>query len=449
MKLYIAILLLISSFGGHALGQETVEYIGLQQKEGVWWLVSPKGKPFFSIGVNHAVDPNLWLQPYNKENTAKLFGEEIKTAWRTPDAEASKKWLSQIEDWIREWKFDAFGMHFRGVNNAHISPDLYYTDQIRLMKFHPSMKPGDPWPDVFSDAFVQKVDNTAKAVCEKNKNKPNLLGYYFTDEPAWDNFFRRVPENFKWWFYFNPWTDTLRKLPADAPGKQAWISVLKNNYPSPQQAAAVYGVHATTWTELEQMADWPIPKKSPDVTRDNTQMLMRIAEKWYAIQHAAVRKYDPNHLIFGDKHRNQVQKWLYPVLKKYVDVVVIQRGGWNPGFEEHFREVHQKTGKPILIGDGVPDYKQTISGEITYHKYNEKKIGQSYSKFVQTLTSQPYIVGYHHCGFIQTYQTPQRKNYATRSGFINPFGEIYKVFTEQVTRTNLQINEWHKKSNEQ
>ncbi len=399
--------------------------------------------------MNHAIEPNLWLQSYNAENSVGLFGKEFENVWKEPNSDACRKWLRQIETWMREWNFDAFGMHFQALEHHLISPDLYHTDQIRMMKYHTAMQPGDEWPDVFSQKFSVLVDRTAKLVCERSCDKGNLLGYYFTDEAAWMGFFRRIPDEFNWWFHFNPWTDYLRRLPANAPGKQAWVSVLKENHPSPHVAATAYGVNVTSWGEIEALTDWPSPQKNAVTGKDNISMLTRIAEKWYSIQHEAIRGYDPNHLIFGDKHYNRVPDWLYPILKKYVDVIVIQRGGWNPGFEEDFREIHRETDKPILIGDGVPNYgpaQETVEEEVTFHRYDEEKMGESYTQFASALAAEPYIVGYHHCGFIQTWQTPERKGYAIRSGFVNPFGEPYKKFVDHVARTNRQINEWHWKA---
>ena len=40
------------------IGQEG--FFRLAQADGVWWLVTPEGERFFSIGVNH-IDPNLLL----------------------------------------------------------------------------------------------------------------------------------------------------------------------------------------------------------------------------------------------------------------------------------------------------------------------------------------------------------------------------------------------------
>ena len=35
--------------------------------------------------------------------------------------------------------------------------------------------------------------------------------------------------------------------------------------------------------------------------RDNARFLVKIVDRCYEVEVAAVRKYDPNHLVFGDK----------------------------------------------------------------------------------------------------------------------------------------------------
>ena len=55
----------------------------------------------------------------------------------------------------------------------------------------------------------------------------------------------------------------------------------------------------------------------------------------------------------------------------------------------------------------MPDYKEArelVIEEVTYHKYHNGKTGKFYSQFIQALASDPCIIGYHHCGFIQSWQ---------------------------------------------
>ena len=149
------------------------------------------------MGVNHAITPEMWLRSYNRENTARLFGEGILEAkgdwwqdWDEQTSDAERRWLRQIEAWMREWHFNSFGMHFYGLEHKEIDPRFYYTAEINLMKYNTAMKPGDEWPDVFSDEFARTVDREAQEVCGKHRDNPQLLGYYFTDEAAWMGFFR-------------------------------------------------------------------------------------------------------------------------------------------------------------------------------------------------------------------------------------------------------------------
>ena len=427
---------------------EATGYVRVQQIDGVWWFISADGEPFVSTGVNHATSATYWLQSYNRDNTVKLFGDDILLQQSEKAIAPKKALLKKVEGWMHDWHFNTFGMHTSDEVKPYIDSDIYYMTEIKLMTYHTSMKPGDPWPDVFSDAFVQQVDEKAKEVCTANRDKRNLIGYYFTDEAAWMSYFRRLPDDYKWWFYFNPWVDYMRKLPAGEPGKQAWMSVLKANHASPREAARVYGVQANSWIDVEQLTEWPAPEKTPKTYKDNIAMLTRIAEKWYAIQHTAIKKYDPNHLIIGDKQYRTVPDWLAPILKRYVDVISIQRFGSWDYINMAMEDVYRKTGKPILSGDGncgyVSAYTESMRGEYKVSEYNEEAMGYQYGQLMEGLSSSPFMVGLHHCGFIEGWGTPARRNYAIRYGFVNPFGEPYKVFTEHVSRANRQVDIWHK-----
>lgn len=50
-------------------------FVEVRELDGAWWFISPEGEPFFSMGVNHAITPPMWLGSYNRDNTAKMFGK--------------------------------------------------------------------------------------------------------------------------------------------------------------------------------------------------------------------------------------------------------------------------------------------------------------------------------------------------------------------------------------
>ena len=160
--------------------------VEVRELEGVWWFITPDGEPFFSMGVNHAITPPMWLRSYNRDNTAKMFGKDILKAkgdwWQEGNEQASGaeiKWLRHIEMRMKEWNFNSFGMHFYGLDHSLIAPKFYYTAEIKLMKYNTAMRPGDEWPDVFSESFTKRADAEARKVCAEHKEKFKIAGVLF------------------------------------------------------------------------------------------------------------------------------------------------------------------------------------------------------------------------------------------------------------------------------
>ena len=53
-------------------------YYRIEDRDGVWWFVSPTGELGVSLGVNH-VEPMLMLGPYNREATLERYGADFVT----------------------------------------------------------------------------------------------------------------------------------------------------------------------------------------------------------------------------------------------------------------------------------------------------------------------------------------------------------------------------------
>lgn len=80
-------------------------FVEVRELDGAWWFISPEGEPFFSMGVNHAITPPMWLGSYNRDNTAKMFGKGMLNAkgdwWQEGNEQASEaeiKWLRHISE---------------------------------------------------------------------------------------------------------------------------------------------------------------------------------------------------------------------------------------------------------------------------------------------------------------------------------------------------------------
>ena len=125
----------------------------------------------------------------------------------------------------------------------------------------------------------------------------------------------------------------MRSLHAYAPGKQQWISILKNNHSSASKAAETFGLAGiSNWNELAAVTEWPVlPANESLALKDAEDMFTAIAEQWYKLHHDLIKKYDPNHLIIGDKHAMEYDKSFHMIpdvvlqfMGKYTDVLMIQ-----------------------------------------------------------------------------------------------------------------------------
>lgn len=331
----------------------------------VWWLISPEGTPFISLGINH-VDPLFLTGPYNMQRTVEVYGDDLVDAQGhfNYTGEAYVGWLSQVEKDFDEWGVNSYG-YYTEIPHETISSKHYYIKRINIV----SARFYEDFPDVFTDSFAELVDNRVSSACLECSEDANLLGYAFTDIATLEKSMRksiRIPETFRKKSSklfasllrsqiekenercdpIHPCVTTFSALPESAPGKKQWIDVLKANYLTPSKANVVYQVNAKTWHDFETTVVWPEATDKLRARKDNFDMLTRIAERYYFLMHQAVRKYDPSHLIFGDKQNgnNEVPEYLLLILKKYVDVILID---WDERFENQrdtFEHIHNATG---------------------------------------------------------------------------------------------------------
>ena len=197
--------------------------------------------------------------------------------------------------------------------------------------------------DFFSEDWIAWCEYVARAYCAEVKDDPNLVGYFFSDCPTW---IHDRPEN-----------------------------------------------------------EWRGPMFDPEEleTQEGRDSLSRMAKQYYKTIHDAIRKYDPNHLILGDRYEANapIAMEVIEAAMPYVDVLSFQ------DFRDpatHLAEWYKKTGKPVLLADG----SGIAMGEDNF-KHAE---GNWYKKQVEALFENKGCVGFHLCGAYQ-------RNKARRKGLLD------------------------------
>ncbi|MBM3861270.1 MAG: hypothetical protein FJ395_16710 [Verrucomicrobia bacterium] len=390
--------------------------VGIEQEAGVWWFRSPVGKHFLSIGMNH-VEPVYWRSPNNERFVLETYGSDL----FTPDgqfndgSEAARKWASRVATNLKSWGFNTLGMHNPPLTCLRTTGDVYFVVELGMpvpwgwnMKRSELIQAFKRRPlDVFADAFVAEVQSNAVQWVKPWADSPRVLGYAYSDGPPWtidDDVQDAVAS-------LHPWVLALMSLPAEAKGKQAWLALMKERYASAAAAGATYGLKISSWDELATIIAWTSVADKTAATGDSDAFLEKLMRQWYDVRRSAIRAHDQHHLILGDKlnanrdarHSEAMTRTLR-VLKDYVDVIFIQY--YAPADEQcaTLATIYQATQKPILIGDTAcrPLWKDEDPSNSGYYS----ELGQVYADHVTKLFALPYVVGWHHCGYMRGLRTP-------------------------------------------
>lgn len=286
-----------ASLSQHALASsiETTQaepegYFTLGRKKNHWWLITPEGKPFFTIGINH-IDPaslryseniDIWREKYGG-STMRWIEESV-----TPNLKAwgfnSVGWVQEVT--VRKWKHSrAFTIdEYRALNMpyCHLLP---FTESHQWEKHTVHY-------DFRSEDWKEWVDYVARSHCGELADEKNLIGYFYSDCP--------------------------------------------------------------TWTHARPDNEWRGPIFDPErlKTEAGRKELTELAHSYYKTTHDAIRRYDKHHLILGDRYEANapIEMEIVNAAKPFVDVLSFQDFR-KP--VEHLDMWHKKTGKPVLLADAA------------------------------------------------------------------------------------------------
>ena len=220
--------------------------------------------------------------------------------------------------------------------------------------------------DIFDPAEQQRIETIIRRMCETNRDNPNLIGYFWTDLAAWPLEGFDAPN----------WVEFIRSLPEESPGQQAYQRFLE------------------TW-------------EGDDPGQRDLAFLRLIAREYFRVCGEANRKYDPHHLIFGDRFafRTIVPEVLEEMLP-YVDAIAIQPP-FNPGFPKaQFEEIHKMTGKPILICDFAIRFEEEGKEIRGWRPQpNAQAAGEKYTAYIKAALDTPYILGSFWCTPVNSYDS--------------------------------------------
>lgn len=432
-------------------------FIHLEKINDVWWLVDANGERFVSTGMNH-MQANIRFADYNKEYWADKFGEDILQNGRfNPNAtSALKNWMAQTAKDHHDFGFNTIPFH-RQLN----IPDEYFEEleifffgKIKTGIIHANrvkyLAQDGKFPDVFSDAFRNQADAIAKNYCTKHKNNKFLLGYTYEDLPAYEyKMYKQAHLRNKNSFVYHPWVADIINKEGMTKGKRVWLNILKDHYSSPEEVAANYNIELKKWEDIASVSMWPEPNNKEKWLADQEEMNKQILDNWHRINRETILKYDPNHLIFGDKifcHGTGHPDWVFEIVGKYVDVLLIQDYEMlKPSHIEELKRYHHLSGKPVLNGDAsygftVKEQKASKGLQVESHA----AVGEEYVTYLKGIMNLPFMVGWHNCGYLEQWTGGRVDGTGKeQTGLFDPFGNPRSDALDPIKKANLKAADWH------
>ncbi len=236
---------------------------------GVWWLKTPCGERFYSLGVN-ILDGGY----PDRDKDGKVY-----YSWKA-FAPTLGDWIAETRHRLSEWGFNSAGGWSLAPQQLRL-PAVINLELGRRAKFH--------WFDPFAPETEARMMALAKEAVAPYRGSPYRIGYFSDNEVGW-------------------WAGALfvyfSKEPASSYTKARWVALLRRDYHD-------------NWAEFTGdfapppgVDSWPALLASTAMThmrpggkgiRAVREWTGIVAEHYYRLSERAIRAADPEALYFGDR----------------------------------------------------------------------------------------------------------------------------------------------------
>jgi hypothetical protein len=416
----------------------TVAPVGLQKKNGTWWLTSHTGSDggdestlFVSAGVDHV----MWTG----DNFGPPKGNEYERAVQQKYAGNRAAWARAALDRIAGAGFNTLGswssstcpdcwQQDGAAEAAAKSRGMYYTPIVLFADLYNKQHGTVGFPDVFDPLFNASAWGAARNATAGRVTDPLVLGYFLDNEDS-------CPP------YPEPGMGTGRRLGSQQRLPGALQTFLRLPVGSPGRIiAAEY---------QSQLVAAKMTSDTAEVTRVQVAFAARVARQYFQVTTAALRHFDPNHLILGCKFTDgDGLGTLINAAAPFVDVHALDIYTFTPGVA-YMRHLYEHGGyKPFIVAEFSFQGRESFVDHLAHMGgagpvlQTQKQRGAAWSSFVSKLLALDFVVGYHH---FQYYDQPsdRAKAHNTNYGMVSVNDTEYTEMIQAMRRTNLDAYRLH------
>lgn len=340
---------------------------------------TPEGAPFFSLALNHI-------------DSSPLRGLANGRLWTERYGNSHERWLREkVRRDLLDWNFNSVGWAqdtatYNEQNHWHSRPfipeeyswiGLPYCHLLPFSEIH-QWEMETRLPDFRKPGFAEACDYIAREHCGRMADDPKLIGYFYSDCPVWAHAGRNNPAH-------GPIFDPARLKSAAGRAE-----------------------------------------------------LFELATIYYRTTRDAIRRYDPHHLILGDRYEANalLPEEVVRAALPYVDVLSFQCFGGAARVREKLAPWAKLAGHPVLLADSATYREPYPRGFPPAEPRFHDPVG--YREILDVLRGIPEAVGYHLCGAYV--QSPVR-----RTGLLGSDETPDTIAIDGIRAANAATTAWAKR----
>ncbi|MDD0973470.1 beta-galactosidase [Pseudomonas fontis] len=485
-------------FGGWTGGESfpAKGFFRTEKRDGRWYLVTPQGHPFYSLGVNAVAadggrtyvagreamfsslpqegqalaqfygegnnhdgngsskgrnfDQGRWFDFYaaNLERTygkpctpvsteLKAKGEHLASPCPAPAFDASR-WQAHSLDRLQAWGFNTVGNW--SDSELEKSDRVPYTLPLAIVGDYTSISTGMDWwgamPDPFDPRFAMATERAVAIAARDHRDDPWLIGYFADNELSW-----AAPGNDPKARYALAY-GTLR-LTTDVPAKRAFLKQLRDKYRNQEGLSKAWGINLTAWELMEDPGfEPPLPNpEHPEIEADFKYFQQVFAETYFKTISDSLKWHAPNHLLLGGRFAVSTPEAV-KACAQYCDVLSFNVYAPKPQDGYDFSQL-AALDKPVLVSEfqfGSRDRGPFGPGPMEVAREEDR--GPAYAAFLKAAAAEPSIVGAHWFQYLD-----QPASGRLLDGENGHFGLVgitdvpFPGFVDSVRKANLQLLE--------
>jgi len=475
-------------FGGSLKGPlfEASGFFRTEKRDGRWYLVTPEGHPFYSLGVNTVSghDQQTYVEgreymfsdlPKEDEPLAAYYGKadnsiatgasqgrafksgrwfdfygaNLQRTYGAPCVAAeseqpkvpcapgldAQRWQKHTLDRLQAWGFNTVGNWSDpalGLNDR-----VPYTLPLSIVGDYASISTGGDWwggmPDPFDPRFAMATERAVAIATRDHRDDPWLVGYFADNELAWAAHGDDPKSRYALAY------GTLR-MTTDVPAKRAFLKQLRDKYRNQQGLSKAWGVEIPTWEQMEDPGfEAPLPDPAhPQIEADLKYFQKVFADTYFKTISDSLKWHAPNHLLLGGRFAVSTPEAVASCAQ-YCDVLSFNFYTLKPQDGYDFDRL-EALNKPVLITEFNFSSRDRgpFWGGVTELAREEDR-GPAYAAFLKQAVAEPSIVGVHWFQYLDQPVTGRLLDGENgHFGLVGITDVPFQGFVESVRKSNLQ-----------